>query len=1292
MLCLLVWQAPLAALAQNAIITENARSTASDAPWKFNEINNPTGLGITPQIQGFATDISYQPGDMVCLKIKATNASDYRVDIFRLGFYGGVGAKQQLPAPTLTTTPQCQSPTSLNPCACITNSSTGLLDCGNWDVSAQWRVPQLAVSGVYVAKLTFTAGNFLGQGNYIVFIVRNDASTSDLFFQTSDATWQAYNTYGDANNGRSLYRKNPDNPDIDVKAVKVSYNRPFYNGIDQSENDVNWIFGAEYPMIRWLEANGFDVSYTTNVDTERRGNLIQNHKVFLSVGHDEYWSKGMRQNVTAARDAGKNLAFFSGNEVYWKTRWADGEAGPCQTIDHRTMICYKEGTMGDTPCAGNSAPCTDPTSEWTGTWRDGCREKPMDACFAENELTGTLGWILTDTVNNTLAPLPLPVKVPNKYHNLRFWRHTPFFGNTTGTAVLGSDILGYEWDPEMRMDSESYPNGRMLLSETTSGNPLVQDVRVHHMSLYKHTSGAWVFGAGTLQWTWGLDDYHTRRKIQSNENASIKQATVNLLVDMGVSAYIPVACVGCPQTTATGQVVTGPSTDTQAPTVTVTPLSSTLLPSGKTVQITGAATDNVTVAGVELSTDGGIRWRPATLTNAATWTFDWTPTPQGAQTIKCRAFDDSGNMSPVVSIAVMVTLPAGECTLFRSTDAPDDSPFGNSSLIRDVPEGPITVGMRFVSSVTGAVTGVRFYRPAPLSGDSNDKCVGLLFDDANPTTPLRKVVFAPATTVGWQQATFDRPVYIAANKVYVVAYHSPLGYYTASRPAFVQAKPKASGPLRAIVDNESNGNNGTYRNGLYLYTTNSEAFPSMEHNASNYWVDVTFVPTPHTVFPPLVAPTGPLMNGGPTNPLQVGMKFSSVVEGNITGVRFYKQPGNNGTHTGYLYASYVPGGANNPLRMVTFGPETPSGWQQAFFSSPYKIAANTTYVVAYYSPEGTYSATPQGFNGAVYNTPLTGLASPSSGGNGVYKYCPTAPCLATNRTCPNDTYDATNYWVDAIFSPVVSNTLFANTTAVAGSSQVTDSNTNNAGITVGMKFKTDVPGKVTGVRFYNLPTNNGGASYTAKLYNAAGGSPLSQTSANFVGSPGPGPGWQTIYFNSPVAITHTDTYVVAYHSPDCRYYLTRPGFANAIRNVPITGLTDAASGGNGVYVYANSFPNSSYQASNYWVDVLFQRDDAYRPLSATNGANAQQGLHLNAYPNPFADQLTVELSNAAAGNSALTMYDIQGRVVLTTSQGQLRAGETKQLTISTATLAQGIYMVKWFSGDEAVYSKVVLMR
>src|SRR5690606_33128382 len=101
---------------------------------------------------------------------------------------------------------------------------------------------------------------------------------------------------------------------VNGRAYRLSYNRPFSTRSGTTARD--FLFSTEYPMIRFLERNGYDVTYTTDVDADRRGHLIRNHKVFLSVGHDEYWSGRQRANVEAARDAGVHLAFFSGNEIY----------------------------------------------------------------------------------------------------------------------------------------------------------------------------------------------------------------------------------------------------------------------------------------------------------------------------------------------------------------------------------------------------------------------------------------------------------------------------------------------------------------------------------------------------------------------------------------------------------------------------------------------------------------------------------------------------------------------------------------------------------------------------------------------------------------------------------------------------------------------------------------------------------------------------------------------------------------------------------------------------------------
>ncbi|GAB4410381.1 MAG: hypothetical protein OHK0053_37170 [Microscillaceae bacterium] len=291
-LMLLLSLIPLTARSQTFgtnIVSENALTGNPASEW---ELPSPTAGDLS--IQGFATDISYNRGETAAFKIK-TDASAYQIKIYRLGYYQGNGARFIADATVTASLPQSQP-------ACITETSSAikLVDCGNWAVSATWTIPTNAISGIYIAKLVRTDN---GGASHIAFIVCDDASTSDLLFQTSDATWQAYNGYDEGSNNTSLYTGPTSLPG--GHSAKVSYNRPFVtrSGGAGGGAQEDWLFNSEYPMLRWLERNGYDVSYTTNVDTDRRGNLIANHKVFLSVGHDEYWSKAMRDNVTAARNA-----------------------------------------------------------------------------------------------------------------------------------------------------------------------------------------------------------------------------------------------------------------------------------------------------------------------------------------------------------------------------------------------------------------------------------------------------------------------------------------------------------------------------------------------------------------------------------------------------------------------------------------------------------------------------------------------------------------------------------------------------------------------------------------------------------------------------------------------------------------------------------------------------------------------------------------------------------------------------------------------------------------------------
>lgn len=790
-----------ATFAQNPIADENALPGNPSTEWDINLIGDPT-------IRGFSTDISVNKGGTIRFKIE-TNANAYTVKIYRLGYYGGLGARYWGDATITATLPQVQPDPVEDP-------ATGIADYGTWNESAHWDVPVNAVSGYYLAVLIRTDNN--GK-SHIPFIVRDDASTADVFFQASDATWQAYNPYG----GNSLYVGATSYPN--GHAVKVSYNRPFITrgGGGGGGEMEDWLFNAEYPMLRFLERNGYDIAYTTNTDMARDGARILQHKVFLSVGHDEYWSPEQRAAVENARNNGVHLAFFSGNEVYWKTRWENSVDG--NNTPYRTLVCYKEGTLGEITC-GNKC---DPSSEWTGLWR-----APDGAGFGgnnpENSLTAQIGWDLsTGSIN-----------VPSNYRNLRFWRNTSIA--TMGiedVKVLPNGTLGYEWDFEQPAYEAFNPPGRIRLSNTTLNG------KVHKLAMYKHSSGALVFGAGTVQWSWGLDSWHDRGTDPATPpDADMQQATINLLADMDAQ----------PATLMAGMTAATKSSDLQKPAAIITtPLEGATIPVNEPITIAGTASDNAIVASIEISTDGGATWRVVSGGNT-NWQYTWTPAVQGAVVVKVRAVDDSGNIedegtAPAAN-AVNLTVgpptpPTCPCTVFGSEDTPN-------TVNNNDGNGGIELGMKFKSAFSGFVNAIRFYKSTNDIGTHT----GSLWD--NSGNLLAQVIFTGETASGWQEMALSTPVAITADQVYVVSYHSTTGYYAKNANFFTSSV--YNNPLTALADSDPNGPNG-----VFLYSA-VPAYPDQNFDSDNYWVDVVFNTTagPDAVAPEILS----------TKPIDEGTNFA----------------------------------------------------------------------------------------------------------------------------------------------------------------------------------------------------------------------------------------------------------------------------------------------------------------------------------------------------------------------------------------------------------------------------------
>ncbi|HWI05944.1 MAG TPA: DUF4082 domain-containing protein, partial [Solirubrobacteraceae bacterium] len=536
---------------------------------------------------------------------------------------------------------------------------------------------------------------------------------------------------------------------------------------------------------------------------------------------------------------------------------------------------------------------------------------------------------------------------------------------------------------------------------------------------------------------------------------------------------------------------------------------------------------------------------------------------------------------------------------------------------------------------------------------------------------------------------------------------------------------------------------------------------------------------PCTVFAPTDAPvdTDALVD----SPVEVGMKFRSSEDGYITGLRFYKQINNTGTHVGHLWSA-----GGQQLAEATFTNETESGWQEVALPAPVRITPDTTYIASYFAAAGRFGFSPGYFSTAKTNAPLTGLADGVDGGNGVYRYGATSGF-------PSDTYNATNYWVDVVFertepadtrppaitavtpadgatgvlssakptatfdeplNPSTVNsstfTLSSGTTTIAASVAYDDA-TKRATLTpdaplpigatltatvkggaggvqdvagnalaadwtwtfstgtacpctlfeptagpagdaqqdqpleVGMRFKADEDGFISALRFYKQPSNTG--VHTGNLWSATGELLARVTFADETAS-----GWQEEPLVEPVAIAKDTIYVVSYHSPQGRYGIDGGYFSTDITRGPLT-APGGLGGGNGVYKYgsASSFPDQSFNMSNYWVDASFSytRPPDTRPprvssVSPTDGQSAvPAGAKVTVTFDERLDPLTVNggsiVLRDAAGNPIVgnVEYDDAARKATLTPSSPLPLG-----TSFTATVKSGTAGVTDTAGNE----------
>jgi methionine-rich copper-binding protein CopC len=495
--------------------------------------------------------------------------------------------------------------------------------------------------------------------------------------------------------------------------------------------------------------------------------------------------------------------------------------------------------------------------------------------------------------------------------------------------------------------------------------------------------------------------------------------------------------------------------------------------------------------------------------------------------------------------------------------------------------------------------------------------------------------------------------------------------------------------------------------------------------------------------------------------IELGVKFRAALDGYASGVRFYKGPGNSGTHTGSLWTA-----SGQLLSTATFTAESVSGWQQVDFSTPVGVKAGTTYVASYHTDTGRYSAT-NGFFAAsgTHLEPLDALKSGVDGSNGVYRLGASA--------FPNVSFGSTNYWVDVVYqddpSPsVVSRTPVPDAGSVGLSTAVsvtfnkpirtadleftlkqpdgsaiaasialdatgttatlrpsvplvagtrhsasvmaadvggnampspatwsfrtgtpqnapgicpctlfsdlvtpaTSASTDAKAIEVGMRFTPASDGVVSALRFYKGPGNDG--AHTGNLWSSSGA-----LLGSAVFSAESATGWQTVTLPAPVTLTAGNGYVVSYHTTSGRYAVTGGTFKTAgVSYGPLSAPASTTAAGNGVYRYgASGFPTSSFNGSNYWVDVVFQDTAAAKvttrtPISDAGTVALGTGVTATFNKTVQPSSVTLVLRDPSGGTVAGTnSYDEATRTVSLLPAAPLQPGTSYTASAAAIDMA-----------------------
>ena len=475
------------------------------------------------EVEGYTSTVSVAAGETLGFNVSTKPAANFRIVIYRLGWYNGAGARQMTCLPGCSTSLSGSTRSVPDP-----NSATGKIDAA-WPQTTSLAIPSNWTTGEYVVEYVLTSGSGSGTASYSPFVVRSSApqaSASDMLVVVPFNTYNAYNNWG----GTSAYVNTTNGSFKLAHATKVSFNRPSYRR--------EWRYW-DLPLLHFLEREGEDVSYVSDTDVDTNPQILQQHRGVIVSGHSEYWSKNMRDGFEAARDAGTNIMFMGANDAYWQVRYEDSSCASDNTIcgtvgNRRTMVIYKQEAANQTDPISNS-------SLKTIKWRDLGRP--------ECELQGGVqygSWFPNDGYRDyttTAAGASDP------------WAQGA--GLSSGTTIKG--LAGFEYDSFF---PDCDPPGTPTILFQYQGPETSAAIDAAAVRYTANGSGARVFSSGSEQWAWGLDSYRWDPSLFTGippTNAPVQQVTRNMLADLARPA--PPVAVTAIVTGSTVQINTTPRAD-----------------------------------------------------------------------------------------------------------------------------------------------------------------------------------------------------------------------------------------------------------------------------------------------------------------------------------------------------------------------------------------------------------------------------------------------------------------------------------------------------------------------------------------------------------------------------------------------------------------------------------------------------------------------------------------------------------------------------------------------------------